>query len=74
MSGRYLSEERFQRFEDKFDDFMEAQQRTQVAMESRLTALEVNQKHAGTIASWLSGIIATIVTAVLLGLAKLRGE
>ena len=71
MEEQFLTEERFNRFEDKFDRFVERLGEKDVRVEGRLIALETNQSNAGWVATWLSGIIATIVTAVMLAFGKL---
>jgi hypothetical protein len=77
MSERYLTEERFERwatkFEEKLDMVIEKDQTTALILETRLTALEITQKNAGTIVAWLSGIVASIVTAAILWGVKLFG-
>lgn len=70
----FLTEERFNRFEDKFDTFCAELGKRDLRVEGRLTALETNQSNAGWIATWLSGIIATIVTAVVLAFGKVFGQ
>lgn len=67
---QYLTEAAFNRFEDKFDQFVEKLGEKDLKVESRLTSLETNQANAGWIATWLSGIIATVVTAVVLTFGK----
>ena len=71
MEEQFLTEERFNRFEDKFDRFVERLGEKDVRVEGRLIALETNQSNAGWVATWLSGIIATIVTAVMLAFGKM---
>ena len=67
MAEQYLTEARFDKFEEKFDKFI-------VDTEHRITTLEVNQSHAGWIATWLSGIIATVMTAAILAFGRLFGR
>ena len=62
-----LSEDRFLRFEDKFDQFVAHLAEKELRLEARLTVLETNQSHAAWIATWLSGIVAAVVTAVIVG-------
>ena len=73
MEQQYLTEARFNRFEDKFDDFLKDLDERNLKTESRITALETNQTHAAWIATWLSGIVAAIVVSVVLGWKRLVG-
>ncbi len=43
-----------------------------IVTERRIVSLETNQLNAGKLATWLSGVVATIVTAGILALSKLR--
>ena len=63
----YLTEDRFNRFEDKFDTFIQTS-------EHRLTQIETKQAHVGTIATWLAGIVATVVTAIILTFGRMFGR
>lgn len=74
MTEQFLTEERFNRFEDKFDAFTERHNEIAVKTEGRLVTLETNQSHAGWIATWLSGVVATIITTVILVWARLNGR
>lgn len=74
MAEHYLTTERFERFEDKFDAFVERHAEVLVETEGRLVNLETNQGHAGWIATWLSGVVAAAVTAAILVWAKLNGR
>lgn len=74
MTEHYLTEARFNSFEDKFDRFTEHHTEIAIKTEGRLVNLETNQSHAGWIATWLSGVIATIITTVILVWTKLNGR
>ena len=53
------------RVEVKLDDLIATVGERAISMESRVKALETNQANAGKIATWLSGIVAAIVTFVI---------
>lgn len=57
--------EQLNRIEGKLDTFIALANERAIDMEGRVKALETNQKNAGWIATWLSGIVAAIVTYVL---------
>jgi hypothetical protein len=64
MEQPFLTEARFNRFEDKFDQFIKELDDRNLRVENRITALETNQKNAGWLATWISMIVASIVTYV----------
>lgn len=60
-----MSTQQLDRIESKLDEFISTVSERAIDMEGRVKALETNQKNAGWIATWLSGIVAAIVTYVL---------
>lgn len=78
MSEHFLTveifEQRMVQLDEKLDRIIERDHETALKTERRLTSLETNQASAGWIATWLSGIVALIVSGIMLALMKLRGE
>lgn len=74
MSDQFLTISDFSRWAEHFDHKLDRVLEARVDVEGRLTSLETNQARAGSIAAWLSSIVAAIVTAGMLALAKFRGE
>jgi hypothetical protein len=59
------------RIENKLDEFINLVSERAINMEGRVKALETNQSHAAWVATWLSGIVASIVAAVILSWKQL---
>ena len=79
MAEQYLTvtifEQRMTTLDAKLDAVILRGADKDVEMEGRIKALETNQKNAGTIVTWLSGVVASIVTAgILLGVKIFGGK
>lgn len=59
------------RIEEKLDNFIEKVSERAIDTESRIKALETNQTHAGWVATWISGIVASIIVALTLSWKRL---
>jgi hypothetical protein len=57
-----MSQTQLDRMEGKLDTFIALANERAIDMEGRVKALETNQKNAGWLASWISVIVASIVT------------
>lgn len=65
MPEQYLTKERFERFEDKFDRFCEKLDEQRVENEKRFTRLEVFQKQSQSRTAWLAGILSSVIATVI---------
>lgn len=74
---QYLTNERFDswagRFEQKLDAVIQRNADDDKKVSERVTAIETKQANAGKIVMWLAGIIATVVTSLLLAATKALG-
>jgi hypothetical protein len=62
------------RIENKLDDFISTVGARAIDMEGRVKVLETNQSHAAWVATWLSGIVASIVAAAILSWRQVTGQ
>jgi hypothetical protein len=60
-----MSAQQLDRIESKLDEFISTVSERAIDMEGRVKALETNQSHAAWLATWISGVIAALVTYIV---------
>ena len=69
MAEQFLTvaifEQRMSSLDTKLDAVILRGAEKDIEIEGRVKALETNQANAGTIATWLSGVVAFIVTSAI---------
>ena len=69
-----MGQTQLDRVEEKLDTLIQVTGERAISTEGRLKALETNQKNAGTLATWMSGIVAAVVVFVLTRIASVLSQ
>lgn len=68
-----MGQTQLDRVEEKLDTLIQVTGERAIDTEGRLKALETTQKNAGTLATWVAGIVAAVVTFTLTRIASVLG-